>query len=79
MAARVAAEADGGEILVSDAVRDALKGCEDISFDDGRDARAEGLRRHPPALRRRLGGARRQASPASASRWCSRSRISLGV
>jgi adenylate cyclase len=43
MAARVAAEADGGEILVSDAVRDALKDCEDISFDDGRDAALKGF------------------------------------
>ncbi|BBX45997.1 hypothetical protein GCM10009641_62730 [Mycobacterium cookii] len=43
MAARVAAEAGGGEILVSDAVRDALKNCEDISFDDGRDAELKGF------------------------------------
>ena len=43
MAARVAAEAGGGEILVSDAVRDALKDCEDISFDDGRDAELKGF------------------------------------
>ena len=43
MAARVAAEAGGGEILVSDAVRDALKSCEDISFDDGRDAELKGF------------------------------------
>ncbi len=43
MAARVAAEAGGGEILVSDAVRDALNSCEDISFDDGRDAELKGF------------------------------------
>jgi adenylate cyclase len=43
MAARVAAEAGGGEILVSDAVRNALKDCEDISFDDGRDAELKGF------------------------------------
>jgi adenylate cyclase len=43
MAARVAAEADGGEILVSDTVRAALKDCEDISFDDGRDAELKGF------------------------------------
>ena len=43
MAARVAAEADGGEILVSDSVRDALSDCEDISFDDGRDADLKGF------------------------------------
>ena len=61
MAARVAAEAGGGEILVSDTVRDALSDCEDLSFDDGRDAELEGLRRHPSALRRR----RRLTAPAS--------------
>lgn len=43
MAARVAAQADGGEILVSDAVRDALRDCADISFDDGRDAELKGF------------------------------------
>jgi adenylate cyclase len=43
MAARVAAEADGGEILVSDTVRAALKDCDDISFDDGRDAALKGF------------------------------------
>src|ERR1700754_2782556 len=35
MAARVAAEADGGETLVSEAVRDAVAGSDDITFDDG--------------------------------------------
>ena len=43
MAARVAAEAGGGEILVSDTVREALSDCEDISFDDGRDAELKGF------------------------------------
>jgi class 3 adenylate cyclase len=43
MAARVAAEADGGEILVSDTVREALSDCEDLSFDDGRDADLKGF------------------------------------
>jgi class 3 adenylate cyclase len=43
MAARVAAEADGGEILVSDTVREALSDCEDLSFDDGRDAALKGF------------------------------------
>src|SRR5271163_1053062 len=43
MAARVAAQAGGGEILVSDTVRDALSDCEDISFDDGRDAELKGF------------------------------------
>jgi adenylate cyclase len=43
MAARVAAEADGGEILVSDAVREALGDCEDLSFGEGRDAELKGF------------------------------------
>jgi adenylate cyclase len=43
MAARVAAEADGGEILVSDTVREALSDCEDLTFDDGRDADLKGF------------------------------------
>ena len=43
MAARVAAEADGGEILVSETVREALSDCEDLSFDDGRDADLKGF------------------------------------
>lgn len=43
MAARVAAQADGGEILVSKAVRDAITGCEDITLDDGRDAELKGF------------------------------------
>lgn len=43
MAARVAGEAGGGEILVSEAVRDAVSGCDDISFDEGRDAELKGF------------------------------------
>ena len=43
MAARVAAQAGGGEILVSETVREALNDCEDISFDDGRDAELKGF------------------------------------
>jgi adenylate cyclase len=43
MAARVAAEAGGGEILVSDTVRDALRDCDDIAFDEGRDAELKGF------------------------------------
>jgi class 3 adenylate cyclase len=44
MAARVAAAADGGEILVSEAVRDACGDTsEGISFDDGRDLELKGF------------------------------------
>jgi class 3 adenylate cyclase len=43
MAARVAAAADGGEILVSEAVRDAVNGREDISFDGERDVELKGF------------------------------------
>ena len=43
MAARVAAEACGGEVLVSDAVRDALSGCDDLTFDGGRDTELKGF------------------------------------
>ena len=43
MAARVAGQAGGGEILVSETVRDALSDCDGISFDDGRDAELKGF------------------------------------
>ena len=41
MAARVAAAADGGEVLVSESVRDAVGN--DITFDDGRDVELKGF------------------------------------
>jgi adenylate cyclase len=43
MAARVAGQADGGETLVSESVRDAVGDAEDIAFDDGRDAQLKGF------------------------------------
>jgi adenylate cyclase len=43
MAARVAAQAVGGEILVSQSVRDAVSDCDDISFDEGRDVELKGF------------------------------------
>lgn len=43
MAARVAAAADGGEVLVSESVRDAVGGLDDIAFDDGRDYDLKGF------------------------------------
>lgn len=43
MAARVAGQAAGGEILVSQPVRDALSDSEDIRFDGGRDAELKGF------------------------------------
>ncbi len=46
MAARVAAQAVGGQILVSDAVREAVGDCpnsQDISFDGGRDVELKGF------------------------------------
>jgi adenylate cyclase len=43
MAARVAAQADGGEILVSEVVRDAVRDSDDITVDDGRDAELKGF------------------------------------
>ncbi|MEY8014974.1 adenylate/guanylate cyclase domain-containing protein [Mycobacterium servetii] len=46
MAARVAAQAVGGEILVSEKVRDAVDGrpdCQGIGFDDGRDVELKGF------------------------------------
>ena len=36
-------QADGGEILVSEAVRDAVDDCDGIAFDDGRDAELKGF------------------------------------
>jgi adenylate cyclase len=43
MAARVAAQADGGEILVSQPVHDALDDRDDIVFDEGRDVELKGF------------------------------------
>lgn len=43
MAARVAAQAEGGQILVSEPVRDAVHECDDISFDDGREVELKGF------------------------------------
>jgi len=43
MAARVAAQAVGGQILVSQPVRDALRDCDDVRFDEGRDAELKGF------------------------------------
>jgi adenylate cyclase len=43
MAARVAGEAGGGEILVSETVRDAISDCDDISVDEGREAELKGF------------------------------------
>jgi class 3 adenylate cyclase len=43
MAARVAAAADGGEVLVSEAVRDAIGEKDGIAFDDGRDVELKGF------------------------------------
>jgi len=43
MAARVAAEAAGGQILVSEPVRDALRDCDDVSFDEGREVQLKGF------------------------------------
>jgi class 3 adenylate cyclase len=42
-AARVAALADGGEILVSQAVADALTGCHDIALTEAREVQLKGL------------------------------------
>jgi adenylate cyclase len=43
MAARVASEADGGEILGSEVARDAVSASTDIEFDDGRDVQLKGF------------------------------------
>jgi class 3 adenylate cyclase len=43
MAARVAAQAVGGQILVSEPVRDAVADCDDIRFDEGREVALKGF------------------------------------
>lgn len=43
MAARVAAQADGGQTLVSETVRESVDGRDDIAFDDGRDVELKGF------------------------------------
>lgn len=43
MAARVAGQAVGGETLVSEPVRDAVRDCADIGFDEGREVELKGF------------------------------------
>jgi len=43
MAARVAAQADGGQTLVSEVVRDAVNDHDDIAFDEGREVELKGF------------------------------------
>jgi class 3 adenylate cyclase len=43
MAARVAGQAGGGEILVSETVRDAISDCDGIACDDGREVELKGF------------------------------------
>ncbi|OBJ59377.1 adenylate/guanylate cyclase domain-containing protein [Mycobacterium sp. 1423905.2] len=43
MAARVAGQAGGGEILVSEPVRDAVQDCDDLVFDEGREVELKGF------------------------------------
>lgn len=43
MAARVAGQAVGGQILVSEPVRDAVRDCDGIRFDDGREVELKGF------------------------------------
>lgn len=43
MAARVAAQAVGGQILVTEPVRDAVSDCDDIRFDEGREVELKGF------------------------------------
>ena len=43
MAARVTAQADGGEILVSSLVRELTASSGDFEFEDGRDVELKGL------------------------------------
>ncbi len=43
MAARVAGQAVGGQVLVSEPVRDAVHDCDDIRFDDGREVELKGF------------------------------------
>jgi class 3 adenylate cyclase len=43
MAAGGASAANGGEILISSAVRDAVTRCDDITVDQGRDADLKGF------------------------------------
>ncbi|MEO8815758.1 MAG: adenylate/guanylate cyclase domain-containing protein, partial [Mycobacterium sp.] len=43
MAARVAAAADGAQILISESVRDGVSGCDDITVGAGRDVELKGF------------------------------------
>ncbi|KUI37182.1 cyclase [Mycobacterium sp. IS-1496] len=58
LAARVAAEADGGEILVSEAVRDALSDADGVAIGDGREVSLKGFsgKHHVYAVTGQRGG-----------------------
>jgi len=59
----VAAQAAGGEVLVSEPVRDAVKDCEGIAFDEGREVELKGF-----SGSYRLFSVDSEAEPESASR-----------
>ena len=83
MAARVAAQADGGEILVSEPVRDAVRTHEDIAFDDGRDVELKGFAGTASALRgghaSSAVGARRPRPAAGAAGHGCRRRVGIAL
>ena len=56
LAARIASQARGGEILVSSLVREIVESRGDLAFGETREGRAEGPGRRPPAAPDRLGG-----------------------
>ncbi len=87
LAARIAAQARGGEILVSEALKERAEhddgdGDGGVRFDGGRELELKGLAGHPPGLPRRLGAGRprrRTGAPASRRGLLSRARDGIGV
>ena len=56
LAARIAAQARGAEILVSEALREQAEGEDGLAFDEGRELELKGMAGHPHRSPRRVGG-----------------------
>ena len=75
LASRVVARARGGEVLVTDAVVDAVRDSPHLKLRGDRPGEAEGLRRAAPALPRGAAGGmseRARSTPRARAAWCGR-------
>jgi class 3 adenylate cyclase len=78
MAARVAAAADGAEVLVSEAVREAVDDDDGTAFGDGRDVELKGFSGTHSLVRADI-VTTYSSGLASAYRRCKRARMSSAV